>query len=125
MKKQDKIKIYSKALSEIILRGDFDEKKITTNFVKILISEGLENQSDKILGLVNKIVMAKQGRKIIVLESARPINDKHRKLFGGIINKKDIIFEKINPELIAGIKIVIDDVLQFDSSLKNKLQKIA
>ena len=124
MKKQDKIKIYAKALSEIIIKNDYDEKKVVAGFVKILVSEGLENQSDKILNLADKIIMSKQGRKMVVLETARTINEKQRKLFSGIINKKDVIIEKINPELIAGIKIVVDDVLQFDSSLKSKLQKI-
>jgi len=124
MKKQDKIKIYAKALSEIVIKNDYDEKKVIAGFVKILISEGLESQSDKILNLADKIIMSKQGRRTVVLETARPIKENQKKLFSGIVNKKDAIIEKINPELIAGIKIVIDDALQFDSSLKSKLQKI-
>jgi F0F1-type ATP synthase delta subunit len=36
----------------------------------------------------------------------------------------DVVREKINHELIAGIKIIINDSRQFDASMQSKLQKI-
>ena len=35
-----------------------------------------------------------------------------------------VVKEKINPELIAGVKIIINNSKQFDASMKSKLQKI-
>ena len=35
-----------------------------------------------------------------------------------------VVKEKIDPELIAGIKIIINDSKQFDASMQSKLQKI-
>ena len=38
--------------------------------------------------------------------------------------KGDSIEEKINPEIIAGVKIVIDHEKQLDVSLQKKLQQL-
>jgi F0F1-type ATP synthase delta subunit len=34
-----------------------------------------------------------------------------------------VVEERIDPELIAGIRIILNDELQFDGSLKHKLNR--
>jgi F0F1-type ATP synthase delta subunit len=41
-----------------------------------------------------------------------------------IAKKSDIVEEKINPDLIAGIKITINDEMQFDGSFAKKVKEL-
>jgi len=121
---QDKSKLYARALAEEILEGKIKDDKSIDNFVKIFVAAGLEGRSKEVLDLANDIILAKQGKRKILLESARRINASQRKILENILKPDDIIKEKISPELIAGIKIIINDSKQFDASMQSKLRKI-
>lgn len=125
MNKQAKIKLYAKALAEIVSKKGIDEKKVINNFVKLLVSSGYEGRSKEILDLTEDIILAKQGKRKITFETARKTTASQNKLLENFVKKGDIVNEKINPELIAGIKIIINDSKQFDGSLQSKLQKIS
>jgi F0F1-type ATP synthase delta subunit len=133
MNKQAKIKLYAKALAEILGGKKFDEKKaegpersrrIVANFTKILVSAGLEKKAGEILNLAENMLLAKQGKKKITFETARKTTAGQKKILEGIAETGDVINEKIKPELIAGVKIIINDSKQFDASMQSKLQKI-
>ena len=79
--KQNKVKLYATALAEILAEKKFDEKKVTSNFVKLLVSAGLEKKSKEILELAEEILLTKRGNKKIVIESARKITAGQRKVF--------------------------------------------
>lgn len=124
MTKQKKIKLYAKALADVISVKGFDEKKVVNNFFKLIISEGLEKKAKEIFNLVEEITLLKQGRRKVVFETARAMNGSQRKLIESIVKKDDVVEEKINPELIAGIKIIINNLRQFDASVQSKLSKL-
>jgi len=121
---KNKTKLYGKVLAEVILDGKIEDKKIVNNFVKILIDSGQEREAKEILDLAEDIVLAKQGKRKIVFETARHVTPNQRKTLESFVEKGDIVKEKINPELIAGIKIIIDNSRQFDASMQGKLQRI-
>ena len=122
--KHSKTKLYAKALAEIISDKKVDEKKIVNNFVKLLISSGYGNKSKEILDLAEDFLLAKHGKRKITFETARKITPSQQKMLDSVVKKGDIVKEKINPELIAGIKIIINESKQFDASMQSKLQKI-
>ena len=128
--KTNKIKLYAKALAEIMSEKPASaeasawQEKITDNFLKLLIKEGLEKKAKEILNLAEDFLLQKQGKRKITFETARKITDSQRKLLDNFTNKGDIVKEKINSELIAGIKIIINESKQFDASMQSKLQKI-
>jgi F0F1-type ATP synthase delta subunit len=122
--KNNKVKLYAKALAEILSKKDIDEKKITTNFVKILINEGLEKKAKEILNLAEDYLLEKQGKRKITFETARKMTAGQKKLLDSFVKNGDIVKEKINPEIIAGVKIIINNSKQFDASMQSKLQKI-
>ena len=124
MAKQNKTKLYAIALAEILASKKFDEKKVTNNFVKLLVKDGQEKKAKEILNLAEDMILAKKGNKKIVFETARKITAGHKKILNGIAKSGDVIQEKINPELIAGVKIIINGNTQFDQTMKSKLQKI-
>jgi len=126
MNKQNKAKLYAKVLAEILLKkvSDADGKKITNNFVKLLVATGYERKAKEILDMCEDIIFAGQGKKKITFETARKTTAGQKKLLEKILNEGDVAKEKINPELIAGIKIIINDSQQFDASMQSKLQNI-
>ena len=124
MTKQAKIKLYAKALAEIIIKGSADEKNLANNFVKFLVNSGLEGKAKNILSLAEDFILASQGKRKIIFESAREVTSGQRKLMDSIIKKGDKIKEKINPDLIAGIKIIINGSKQLDASMRSKLQSM-
>jgi F0F1-type ATP synthase delta subunit len=122
--KNDKTKLYAKALAEVILEGKISEKKITDNFLALLHKEKLEKKAKEILNLAEEIILKKQGNKKVVLESARKITESQKKLFKSFIKDGDKVEEKINKDLIAGLKIIVNGEKQIDYSLNKKLQEI-
>jgi F0F1-type ATP synthase delta subunit len=126
MNKQAKIKLYAKALASIISKKltPAQENKITDNFIKLLSKTGQERKAKEILDLAEDIILAKQGKRKITFETARKMNASQKKLMESLVKDGDIVKEKIDPELIAGIKIIINDSRQFDASMQSKLQNL-
>jgi F0F1-type ATP synthase delta subunit len=121
-----KTKLYARALAEIVLKGasPAQEKKIVDNFLKLLAKTGQERKAKEILGLAEDFLLAKQGKRKITFETARKMTASQKKMMDSFVKKGDVVKEKINPELIAGIKIIINESQQFDASMQSKLQKI-
>lgn len=130
MAKQNKTKLYAKALAGVLAKPAFakattgEEGKVIKNFTKLLVAAGLEKKAKEILNLAEEMLLAKQGKSKITFETARKMTASQKKLLDSIVNKGDVVNEKINPELIAGIKIIINNSRQFDASMKRKLQNI-
>ena len=124
MNKQAKIKYYAKALAEVINSGKVDDKKIVSNFTKFLISSGYISKAKEILDLAEDFILAKNKNRRITIETARKATINQKKMLERFVKSGDVVKEKVNPELIAGVKIIINDSKQFDSSLQSKLQNI-
>jgi F0F1-type ATP synthase delta subunit len=77
----------------------------------------------KIYARAEKLAREQTGRRKIVIETARPIENMD-KVIAKIIKKDDIFIEKINSDLIAGIKVIINDEIQFDGSMARKLKQL-
>lgn len=121
--KQNKVKLYAKALAEIAVKKhtSADENKITENFVKLLVKSGSEKKAKEIVDLAQDLFIKKTGRRKVILETARRVGKKE--LIKSFEMAGDIVQEKINKDLIAGIKITVNDK-QLDFSMKKKLEEL-
>jgi F0F1-type ATP synthase delta subunit len=119
-----KVKDYAKALSEFLVAKDVDEKKLASGFIKLLEKQGDLGKAKEILEKTEIFLAKKHGKKAITFETARKLTDHQKKSFSKFVEKGDVVKEKINPDLIAGIKIVVDGNKQIDYSMKNKINKI-
>ncbi|MCX6807021.1 MAG: ATP synthase F1 subunit delta [Candidatus Berkelbacteria bacterium] len=73
---------------------------------------------------LEKIEKQKKGIKEIEIESARALTDKQKKQISCISKNQKIEFkEKINPDLLGGVILKIEDNV-IDGSLKNNLQRL-
>ena len=120
--------IYAKALVEVLSapaeRGVMSDDEIAKNFLAIVRKNGDEGHLRKILEEASRFARGKSGVRKVTVESARALGPSQKVAVGHFIRPGDMVEERIDPELIAGIKVVVNDELQFDGSLKNKLNKV-
>lgn len=123
-----KAKKYAEALADIATtkpagEGGLSAEQIARNFLKLLEKDGQMHKAKEILALAENLFIKKTGRRKVVLETARKMKPKQKELIESIAQKGDIIEEKIKPELLAGIKIIINDE-QLDLSMQRKINNL-
>jgi F0F1-type ATP synthase delta subunit len=89
-----------------------------------LVKAGLEKKAKEILDLTEDLLLAKKGNKKIIFETARRLNPENRAMLKKFAKEGDVVKEKVNHNLIAGVKIIINNSKQFDNSMLNKLNNI-
>jgi len=73
---------------------------------------------------IDVVLRQRRGEQKVLVESARPLTEHQRARVRACFAASDRIIEKHDKDLIAGIKITMNDVLQLDGSLRRKLQKL-
>lgn len=120
------IKIYARALVEVISTESDERKreKAVLNLVTLLKKRGDLKNASKIIDLVKKLLAKKSGGKKITFETARKLSENDRNALLKMVSEKDFVEERINPEIVAGIKIIINDEYQLDNSIFKKIKGI-
>ncbi len=90
----------------------------------LLAKNGDEVHARKILEEAARFARGKEGIRKVVLESARPLTAQQKKDLTQFMKPNDLVREQVNPDLVAGLRIFVDDKRAFDSSLKGKLDTI-
>ncbi|MDP2909784.1 MAG: F0F1 ATP synthase subunit delta [bacterium] len=117
------IKIYARSLAELLVGRDKKQQEAILNNFIILVKKNRDGSKlKKILDLAQLAYLKKTGRSRVVFECARTGSD--LKTLKSILKEGDIAEERMNPNLIAGVKVIIDGEKQFDCSLANKLKNI-
>ncbi len=116
------IKKYAQALADAIAEKNVDEKKLMRNFLALLENTQDMKKADQILLLAEKLLLKKTGNKKVVLETARKTDIKN--IMASFTKKGDVVERKINPGLVAGLKVIVDGNRQLDFSLQKKLQEM-
>ncbi len=118
-----KPKDYAKALVDLVSekKSESQQKKLVDNFLKLLKKNGDLKKSKEIISLAEMLFLKKTGGRKIIFEMAR---ETKKESFKGFLKKHDVVEEKINPDLIAGVKIVVNNEKQLDFSLMKKLNNI-
>jgi len=118
-----KAKIYAKTLADLMTENktEAQEQKIVENFLKLLEKNGDMKKAKDIVALAENLFIKKTGRRKIILESARKVDKKE--ILKSFERQGDIVQEKIDKNLIAGIKITIND-RQLDYSMRKKIQEL-
>ncbi len=116
---------YAKALAEVIAATKpAHEAQVAKNFLALVRKNGDEAHLRRILEEAGKLVRAKEGTRRVTLETARTLGHAQKESLKSFIKRGDVIEEKIDPELVAGVRIIVDDETQFDGSLRGKLDRL-
>lgn len=118
-------KWYGKAFAAAAAGASDDRKaELLRNFIELVRKNGDTPQWAKIVVEAERALLAKEGRRKIVVESARTLLPEQRSSVMKLFTPKDVIEEALNPALIAGVRITIDGERQFDGSLARKVQQL-
>jgi F0F1-type ATP synthase delta subunit len=115
--------IYAKAFSEIVTRSSVKKADLVKSFLTLVKKNNDQYLLKKIYEQAEKIIREKTGKRKLVVEVARKAKGLDAAV-KKIAKKSDIVEEKINPDLIAGIKITINDEMQFDGSFAKKVKEL-
>lgn len=107
------------------LTGTGAKEKIVERFIETIRRHNDWSRRHQIIAACEKKWRKIEGKSLITIESARELSkERYAQLTKHFKDKKSDIESRINPSLIAGVKILIDDEKQLDGSLNSKLQKI-
>ena len=118
--------IYAEALSDVA-SGHLDQEKenlVVKSFLNLVAKNGDAPKLNKILELAEEMIIQKSGRRKVTIETARPLKESPKLVIKDILKESDVVESKIDPSLIAGIKITINKDLEWDGSLKRKIDKL-
>lgn len=99
------------------------QEQVVASFVKLLKKTGDIKHSQKIVEAIHKKIVNEKGGKWVNIEIARESALKKEKLKHDFSEKDHIDF-KINPELVAGVRITVNGEEELNNSLQGKLNKL-
>ena len=99
-------------------------KDIMRRFAALLGRHRMSGKSDLVVAAYEKIVLRETGMRKVKIESAAPASEQLKKEIGAVLGENIFIEAKTNPELLAGIKILVDNELLIDASAKRQLARM-
>src|SRR5882672_82795 len=117
--------MYAKALAEVVaFAKPLDGTKIVKNFLALIRKNGDEAHLGKIVEEAARLARARKGIRKVSVESARPLTAAQEKIVAKFLKADDVVDHKIDLSLIAGVRLVLNDEMQFDGSLRGKLDQV-
>lgn len=120
-------KQYAQALLELAENAAKKEiPEIVDKFIKFLARERHTKFAKRILDALSQLILLREGRVKIFVDSAQTLNDLTRETILNFLGKKqtEVEFEeKVDPNLLGGVKIRLNDML-VDATLSGQLEKL-
>lgn len=116
--------IYAKALDELLADPKASGSQIAKRFLEVVRRNGDEASLPKILEEAARFARGRGGARKVIVESARTLGTSQEAMIKKFLTPGDVVVHKIDPELIAGIRITVNDERQFDGSMRAKLDAL-
>ena len=100
------------------------EGMVVREFIALLSRQGMLSKSGAIIALAEDYLLQKKGHRVVVIETPRAVSRPQEKLIKSFLKTGDKVSYKINADLVAGMKVTVNNEKQFDFSLKKKLEEI-
>lgn len=118
-------RIYAAALVKAISGKSKDEQKNAMSRLLQIIRRNRDQQKiSRVLEEAEKIILKNTKTVKVQIESAEPVLLGVKREIKKTIDKKILLSEKINPAILAGIKILINGELLIDSTAQSRLNKL-
>lgn len=114
---------YAEALHEAMSgKKEPEQRAIARRFGRVLARHRVFGKTSAILAAYEKLTLCAQGTRKVRIESTGFVPEQLKKKIQKILGKKIQFEEKENPELLAGVKILINDELLIDASARRQLK---
>ena len=97
---------------------------IERNFLALVRKNGDEVRLLKIVDEAARLLRSKGGERDVRIESARALSASQEKIVHRLVKAGDSVRYATNPDLIAGVKVTVNDEIQFDGTMKAKLDTL-
>jgi F0F1-type ATP synthase delta subunit len=116
---------YAVALYEVLEGTQGAERKnIISRFLEVLEKHRARHMERQILNHYEKIFLARHGMKKVDVVSASPLTDAVRKDIEVAIHEPMLMSETVDPSLLAGLTILIDDSVYIDASGRTMINNL-
>ncbi len=115
---------YATAFLDVAKKHKGKDNELTKRFLDVIKKNGDAALVPKIMRTTEQIAIKRNGGRMVMVESARPLTETQTKELKRHFTANDKIEMKINADLIAGVKIVIDGEWVIDASLRRKLKNL-
>ena len=116
---------YAEALAASLLEASPVEARVRVHaFAELLKKHRMLAKADSIMRIVERRLAKRAGATRVILESADAPSESLRKEVADLFDGKAWLEEKVRPELLAGIRILVDDETLVDASGKRRLAEI-
>lgn len=119
-------KYYARAFAELIhdKMTSAEKDALVANLVASIRRHGDTGKFPAIMKETARMLRKKTGAREVLIETARPLKGDPARMFKGLIGPHDAVETRVTPELVAGVKITLDDEREFDMTLKRKIDML-
>jgi len=100
------------------------QKEIMERFLRLIVKNGDWGLRSAILIALEKLILKKKDLKKVCVEAPQEISVTLKSEIEKIFGRRIHLFQKINPSLLGGIKILIDDEVLIDASARKQIDKM-
>lgn len=117
-------KQYSASLiSALEGKSDSDQQASIKRFMTMLQRNGDFSKRQLIAREIKKQYLTKEGTKDVVVEVASEVSGMKKELESAL-GGKILLKEEINPSILGGVKILINEEILIDASVRSRLNKL-
>lgn len=111
-------------LSALSNKGEDEIKDVLRRFLSLLARAADRKHLGRVLQEVERRYYRDAGLRRVWIESANPVSRKTLEEIKNFFGKKAIIASRVKPELLAGIKTIVDDEILVDASARSLVRKL-
>lgn len=115
---------WARAFRKALREADMPEQKLADNLAAAIQRHAGAAHRLRIAESVSQELVHHHGGRWVVVETARPLTNALREKVRKAFSSKDYIEERVRPEIISGMRIIVDGEKEFDGSLKRKLDEV-
>jgi F0F1-type ATP synthase delta subunit len=112
---------YAQTFVDLLSDDPNQPDKLVVSFCRVLWENNDFKKAEKIISRIEELLLKKEGRRKIEIYSVKPLAEKILAEFRKYFRPDDKIENKINKNLLAGIKIMINGNRLIDVSLRKKI----
>lgn len=116
--------LWARAFRKALKEDKGREEELVRNFARMVRHYGAMRHADSIIRRVSEEIVHHNGGRFIIVETARRLTDAILKKVKKTFREVDYIEQHVRPELVSGMRIIVDRESEFDGSLKHKLDSL-
>ena len=99
-------------------------KEVVKRFLSLLRKNHDSGKLSRIIQEMERRYLRVAGLRKVEITAASPLGANIKKELKEIFGKEMLLEEKVNPEILAGMRILVDEELFIDASAKRRLEEI-